>query len=231
MLWGATLKRAETLVSNALLYPLPPLPGQRSYSEVPFGTGRAGGDDRPLPWDPSRPVPVPGTGLSIQGYIDRVDVSADGSAARVVDYKTGSRAGDFVLRGGRELQRCLYAYAVQALLGSEPTIEAALLYPAPARGAGADGHYDPLPVPRETLDQLTEGLDAAVRNLRAGLALPGVAAGARYKDNDRKADNGYHEQDDLSFALPVVPGTMLGPKKAAARKALDPKLVAFWEAR
>ncbi len=34
-----------------------------------------------------------------------------------------------ILQGGKELQRCLYAYAVKALLGEAVEIEAALLYP------------------------------------------------------------------------------------------------------
>ena len=37
--------------------------------------------------------------------------------------------GDIRLNGGRELQRCLYAFAVKALLGDDVAISASLLYP------------------------------------------------------------------------------------------------------
>ena len=46
------------------------------------------------------------------------------------DYKTGRVANDgIILDGGKELQRCLYAFAVKALLGRDVDIRASLLYP------------------------------------------------------------------------------------------------------
>ena len=84
-----------------------------------------------------------------------------------------------MLRGGRELQRCLYAYAVKELLGGNPGIDAGLLYPSATPGMPEAGRYDTLHDPDGTLDRLTEALAAAADNLRNGLALPGVAAGAR----------------------------------------------------
>jgi hypothetical protein len=63
----------------------------------------------------------------------------------------------------------------------------------------------------------------------AGLAVPGVAAGARYKDTRNLRDNRQGEEDRSAFALPVVPGTMLEPKKAAARALLG-DIPQFWEA-
>ena len=78
-------------------------------------------------------------------------MSGDRSRMRVVDYKTGSRAGSFVLRGGRELQRCLYAFAVRSLLGENVEIEAGLLYPSREPSNPAAGNYDALPEPGETV--------------------------------------------------------------------------------
>jgi hypothetical protein len=133
LLWNLTLARTEAMVLNALRHPFAALDGQRSYPEVPFAEDGAPGRPRRMPWDPAAAVHVPGTGLRIGGRIDRLDLSADGARARVVDYKTGRHPGDFQLRGGRELQRCLYAYAVRALLAGAEEVEAALLYPSRAR--------------------------------------------------------------------------------------------------
>lgn len=222
MIWRAELRQAETVVVNALCYPLAELKGQsgqRSYTEVPFGGGKNPDPARDLPWDPALPVTVPKAGLTIAGRIDRVDISADGTAARVVDYKTGRHGGEYIINGGRELQRCLYAYAVRALLGGEPAIESALLFPA--KSGNAAGHYDVLPDPSGTLDTLSEAIAGAAEALRQGRALPGVAAGTTWK--------GSGEDDDYAFALPVVPGTMLGPKKDAARKLLPETVVSLWD--
>ena len=224
MLWRAELRQAETMVLNALLYPLAGLtgqPGQRSYTEVPFGNAKNSDLGRKdLPWDPTLPVRIPKAGLIIAGRIDRVDISADGAAARVVDYKTGRYGNAYVLNGGRELQRCLYAYAVRALVGGDPDVESALLFPAKA-GDPAAGHYDVLPDPPGTLDTLSQAFADAADALRQGLALPGIAAGAIWKSAG--------EDDDYAFALPVVPGTLLGPKKDAARQRLPASVVSLWD--
>jgi hypothetical protein len=60
--------------------------------------------------------------------------------------------------------------------------------------------------------------------------VPGVAAGAQiWETRDRKDDdNRKNERDDTAFALPVVPGTMLEPKKISARERLG-DIPDFWE--
>ena len=109
---------------------------QKSWTEIPFGTlDETLRND--LPWDPSRKVEIPGAGIFIQGHIDRLDLSGDGSRARVIDYKTGklkAKMAEVVIDGGGELQRCLYAFAVKTLLGANVKVEAALLYPAATEG-------------------------------------------------------------------------------------------------
>ena len=101
----------------------------------------ADADGRRLPWDGTRAVEIPGTGIRIQGYIDRLDLAGDMKRARVIDYKTGRlnrKMADVVVKGGSELQRCLYAFAVKTLLRPEVKVEAALLYPGRSSGrAGA----------------------------------------------------------------------------------------------
>src|SRR3954470_18994198 len=83
-----------------------------------------------LPWDPLQPVTIPGTAIAVAGFIDRLDLAGDGSAARVRDYKSGQPLKPkAVLNKGRELQRCLYAFAIKTLLGPEVSVEASLLYP------------------------------------------------------------------------------------------------------
>ena len=95
---------------------------------MPFG-GAEPKSDAVAPWDAAAPVTIPGTGLRIGGYIDRLDIAADGHHALVRDYKTGRMPkDDIVLDHGRELQRCLYAFAVKSLLGDEVSISASLLY-------------------------------------------------------------------------------------------------------
>jgi hypothetical protein len=125
---GRTLDDARVLAGRALSYGDDLLPGARAYGEVPFGGSQPKSDA--TPWDVSAPVTIPDTGFNIAGYIDRLDIAGDGKRALVRDYKTGRPPrGDIRLNGGRELQRCLYAFAVKALLGDDVAISASLLYP------------------------------------------------------------------------------------------------------
>ena len=230
LLWRITLARAEVITINALLYPYELLAGQRSYTEVPFGQSTPPTAPRPLPWDADREVVIPGVGLRIGGKIDRLDVSEPIVSARVIDYKTGRPGKDIVLRGGRELQRCLYGYAVRALLSLVATLDTALLYPSHTQNHPEDNYYASLADPDATLARLSAALAVACANLRSGLAVPGVAAGAQiWETRDRKDDdNRKNERDDTAFALPVVPGTMLEPKKISARERLG-DIPDFWE--
>ncbi len=58
-----------------------------------------------------------GQKLKLQGRMDRVDVSADGSELRVVDYKTGSSAGtkNDSVKDGTKLQLPFYLWALRHL--------------------------------------------------------------------------------------------------------------------
>ena len=207
LLWDIRLREAEAMATTALSWPLDAYPGQASHSEVVFGDPDAVPGN--TPWNGSRPVTIPGTDLRIRGRIDRLDVSADGSLARVVDYKTGRPRDPGTLEGGRELQRCLYAYAVRSLLGPEATVEAALLFPK-----GEAARYAPLQDTGAALDALREALLAARTSLLAGRALPGPDAGDDY--------------DAFALALPAGPAALTGHKKLAAKELLG-DAATIWE--
>ena len=126
------------------------------------------------------------------------------------DYKTGrAPRDDIVLDGGRELQRCLYAFAVKAMLGGKVVIAASLLYPREDRDLRLDD-------PDATLRTLAGHLKAA----RASLASGGAVMGA-------DTANAY---DDLAFALPANAGAVYCPRKEAAATARLGAAARVWEA-
>ena len=202
-------KRAEVvqLALTALSYRGDPLHDQHSWAEIPFG-----GDKRAealneearatLPWDPMVPVNIPGTAIRIGGSIDRLDLAGDRGRARVTDYKSGKlRSKPPQLKGGAELQRCLYAYAVKVLITVRPEVEAQLLYPR------KDSKGLPLENPEATLEKLTGYLAAAAVCFAGGQALPGPAT-----------DESWY---DLAFALPGgAKESYLAAKMPLVREAL-----------
>lgn len=188
VIWQRKREEATELALVALSTSETPLVGQLSFAEIPFG-----GDPRALeldddalkalPWDPRVPVVIPGTQIQIGGSIDRLDLAGDNSLARVTDYKSGKLRGKPPqLKGGAELQRCLYAYAVRSLVAGTPAVDARLLYPR------KDGALLPLDAPVATLAKLTVFLSAAYTAFAAGKTLPGPGA-----------DDAFN---DLAFALP-----------------------------
>ena len=188
IVWQRKLDEAQGLANVALSADEQPLAGQRSWAEIPFGGDQRAKELAPeavkaLPWDPLMPVVIPRTKIHIGGSIDRLDVAGDKKAARVTDYKSGKiRSKPPQLSGGSELQRCLYAYAVKALINDSAAVEARLLYPR--KGS------EPLPLenPEATLEMLTGYLLAAQGYFAKGRALPGPSSGDK--------------TDDLAFALP-----------------------------
>jgi hypothetical protein len=186
-----------------------PLTQQTSHTEVPFG-GLTLESGRQSPWNSNCEVTVPGTPFRIGGYIDRLDLAGDGSAARVVDYKTGRvKPPDIVLDGGRELQRCLYAYAVTSILGDQVKVEAELVY---LRGA----ELRRLESGDEAFRELRTALCAVHERLRSGFAVPGVDAG--------------NERDDLRFALPANAISGYCRRKAGSFATALGEATSIWEA-
>lgn len=209
VIWGRTLDDARLIAGQALAYATDLLPGARSYGEVPFG-GSEPKSEAETPWDPTVPVTIPGTGFSIAGYIDRLDIAGDGKRALVRDYKTGRPPkGDIRLNGGRELQRCLYAFAVKALLGDEVAITASLLYPREPVDLKLED-------PEAVLAEITTYLRAARISLASGAALPGPDTGGDY--------------DDLAFALPSNAGATYCKRKMPAATERLGDVAQVWEA-
>ena len=191
VIWRRTLGEVRAIGSRALNFGNGDLGDARAYGEVPFG-GAEPRSDAAVPWDAAVPVAIPDTGFSIGGYIDRLDISTDGCYAVVRDYKTGrAPKNDIVLDGGRELQRCLYAFAVKAMLGDEVAITASLLYPR-------DDHDLPLADPEGTLRAITGHLQAAGASLAGGNVVMGKDTGDKY--------------DELAFALPANAGVIYRPR-------------------
>ena len=190
VVWRSTLNRTAGMSMAALRYPLAAMAGQKSWTEVPFGSQRVVARKH-LPWDAARPVEIPGTGIRIQGQIDRLDLAGDMQRARVIDYKTGrlrKDMADVILDGGSELQRCLYAFAVRTLIGQHVQVEAGLLYPRAGEGEEA---LFPLSDVDGALVQLATALNIARKNIVEGTVAPGKDAADRW--------------NDFSFALPASP--------------------------
>ena len=126
------------------------------------------------------------------------------------DYKTGSPPkGEIVLDRGRELQRCLYAFAVKSLLGDEVSIGASLLY-----------LRDQLDLRLDDLDGTLEALTGYLKSARLNLAGGGAVMGADTGDT----------YDDLAFALPAnSSATYCVRKRDAATERLG-AAAQVWEA-
>ena len=209
VVWRRTVEDAKQTALNALQHPEPALSDQKCYTEVPFG-GQKAKSDGALPWDTTKAVEIVDTGFQISGYIDRLDLSGDEAKARVFDYKGGKLPKDqVVLQGGKELQRCLYAYAVKALLGDNIEIDAALLYPR-------DTVARHLEEPAAVLEDLAGHLRAARASLLAGRAVIGPDNGGDY--------------DDLSFALPANASNGYCPRKLEPAREVLGDAALVWEA-
>ena len=195
----------------------------QAYAEVPFG-GAEAKSVREHPWDAKREVKIPQTNLSIRGYIDRLDLSAtnsvdsvdsaDGTSAWVRDYKTGkspkvSESRPFVLDQGRELQRCLYAYAARAMLGPDLEVRASLHY--------LPEDVDiPLAEPDLVLESLAFFLSSARKSLQSGAGVIGAGAADAF--------------DDFAFALPANAANLYCKTKLEAARELIGEAADIWEA-
>ena len=209
VIWRRTLDGVRELGGRALGFRDEDLADARAYGEVPFG-GSEPKSDGAVPWDAGAAVEIAGAGFNIAGYIDRLDISADGRRALVRDYKTGRvPRDDIVLEGGKELQRCLYAFAVRALLGDEVSIAASLLYPHEELDLRLDD-------PEDVLGTLTGHLRAARASLASGGAVMGVDTGEKY--------------DDLAFALPANAGAVYRVRKEAAANERLGDATRVWDA-
>jgi PD-(D/E)XK nuclease superfamily len=209
LIWRRTLDDARTLTFRALIHGDDRLPHTVSYGEVAFG-GAEPKSSAVGPWDPKIAVEIPGAGFRIAGYIDRLDISSDGLQALVRDYKTGRPPKDnIVIDGGRELQRCLYAFAVKALLGAKVSISASLLFPREEIDLQ-------LADPEATLIEMTGYLRTARASLIGGNALIGPDSGGDF--------------DDFAFALPANADATYCKRKSSAVTESFGDAARVWEA-
>lgn len=132
-------------------------------SELAFG-----GDDDPVT------VPLAdGTMVSLRGFIDRVDLSVDGAAVGIVDYKTGksktfgkhlgmaSRSGTVGDR--QKVQDLVYGVAARAIYPDARQIDVRFVF-VPDEGEATILHADHEPDPSSRLSEiLTEVHHAGVR--------------------------------------------------------------------
>jgi hypothetical protein len=208
LIWNRTLAEAKELSRRGMDLGEALAPGTRSFCEVPFG-GSESRSDGVAPWDADAEVAIPGTGFRIAGRIDRLDLPPGGAAALVRDYKTGKTPDDpVVLGGGKELQRCLYAYAVKALLGEGVDVSASLFY----LRDGVDMRLDD---PPSVMERLAGHLRLARESLLSGAAVAGIDAADKY--------------DDLAFALPANATAVYVKRKGAAAAARLGEAAQVWE--
>jgi len=210
VIWRRTLEDTRELSRRALTYRDDALPAARAYGEVAFGGAEPRTDVAP-PWDAAASVKIPGADFRIAGYIDRLDIAGDGRRALVRDYKTGRTPKiSIVLDGGKELQRCLYAFAVKALLGDDVEIGASLLYLR-------DEVNLRLADPEAILVEVAAYLREARANLLSGGSVLGIDTGGA--------------NDDFAFALPANASAAYCKRKIAAATERLGAAAQVWEAQ
>ena len=209
IIWNRTIFEAEEMAKRALCYKVDLIPNAKTYSEIPFGNV-LNDSDSDFPWNPEQPVSIPHTDVNIAGKIDRLDFSHDNKQAYVCDYKSGKAPKkEFAIKGGSELQRCLYAFAVKELLGENIETTAALFYP-----------QDPpvileLDNPDEILDILKNYITIAKKNVASGISIQGKDTAGPY--------------DPFTFALPANAANSYCEKKVPAANKKLGNLPELWD--
>ncbi len=86
--------------------------------EVRFGMGKTAREDPELSTDEELILKTGEDMLRFCGKIDRIDLSADGTKARIIDYKTGSNKKwvDNAFQGGKSIQLAVYLSALPVLM-------------------------------------------------------------------------------------------------------------------
>jgi ATP-dependent helicase/nuclease subunit B len=110
-----------------------------------------------------------GRAVRFRGWIDRVDVSADGSAATVIDYKSGrgsrfSRIANDPVDGGKHLQLPIYAMAVKGWRPEIESIAAEFWFVMDSAGSKTVGTSLEIATPRfeEVIDQIVSGIEEGI---------------------------------------------------------------------
>jgi hypothetical protein len=214
LLWQHTLEEARQLGLKALTFDEPLQVDTRSWTEVKFGEPNATVAADP-PWDPQRPVQIPGTNILLRGSIDRLDLRAARAAVRVSDYKTGGEpknADQIVFHRGAELQRVIYTAAVRQLLPDVTNIVARLIF----LGADTKPRAYPLADVDAAIGEIGTHVAAAGALLDQGMSLPGPDA--------------QEARSEFRLALPAALNSYLELKRQAFSQRLAPA-AGIWRAR
>jgi len=213
LLWEDTMKQI-THMTNLVFQDYHPGESSQSFAEVPFGSSE-GETLADVPWDPNAPVTLTGTSLRMTGTIDRLDLDLHSKSADLTDYKSGKPLRESGLKGGRELQRCIYFIAASSLLKRKLKISTSLFYLQ-------NGHRLPLPTPQEEfVGQLSQNVNEAIQNFHDGYVLFGAIPKQQY-------DLGIYM--DLQLALPAdLFRGYLPRKQEDLTKKLGLVLTEFWE--
>ncbi len=124
------------------------------------------------------------TGLRFRGFIDRIDVSADGRSALVVDYKTGGASpyralDDDPIDAGKRLQLGVYSLAARTLLPGAD-VRAAYWFTT-NRGGFTRAPSSGFDLGNEkTIKRFREGIETIVSGIGAGMFPANPGPPARY---------------------------------------------------
>ena len=140
----------------------------------------------------------PETQVRFRGYIDRIDVSADGRSALVLDYKTGSASPyrglkDDPVDQGKRLQLGVYSLAAQQLIPDATSVQAAYWF-ATTRGGfqlAPPGYFDIND--GDVRERFREGVSAIVSGIRGGV----FAANPGPPDRNKPANCRFCDFDSL----------------------------------
>ncbi len=144
--------------------------------EVPFGDGKGKNE-------------VAFDTFHLQGRMDRVDISKDGSRLRVVDYKSGSSTGiaKNSVKAGTKLQLPFYLWALQGLFPEKEAKEA--LYDYITRKGG----YRQVSFTPETPDQIRDILSQVLSTVDGSVeegSFPAVGQECEFCDYQRLCGTG-----------------------------------------
>jgi len=107
--------------------------------------------------------------VRFRGWIDRVDVSSDGSAATVIDYKSGgssrfSEIANDPVDGGKHLQLPIYAMAIKEWQPEIESIDAEFWFVMDSGGSKTVGTSLEIATPRfeQVIDQIVSGIEEGI---------------------------------------------------------------------
>ena len=127
----------------------------------------------------------PDSGIHFRGMIDRMDISGDGKAVLVVDYKTGSAGpykalNDDPIDQGRRLQLGVYSLAARALFPEADSVSAAYWF-STHRGRfqfAPSAHFNMADEP--VAERFREGVAGIVGGINGGIFPANPGPPARY---------------------------------------------------